>query len=76
MIEYLNYKTNSLFYYSESASIHNHENKALINPLFKLVNIEGDITQFDLFISHEAIKAAKNGKFEHWFYNEFMDAKA
>jgi len=42
-IQYLNYATNSLFYYSESAAKHNHENKALFNPLFKLVKIEGDI---------------------------------
>jgi pimeloyl-ACP methyl ester carboxylesterase len=45
------------------------------NCIKKFVNIEGDITQFDLFISHEAIMAAENGKFGHWFYNEFMDAK-
>jgi len=42
-IQYLNYETNSLFYYSEAAAKHNHENKALFYPLFKLVNIEGDI---------------------------------
>ncbi len=38
----------------------------------KFVNVEGDITQFDLFISHEAIKAVENGNFTHWFHNEFM----
>ncbi len=45
------------------------------NSIRKFVNIEGDITQFDLFISHETIKAAENGNFEHWFHNEFMKAK-
>ncbi len=45
------------------------------NIIKKFVNIEGNITQFDLFISHEAIKAAENGNFAHWFYDEFMKAK-
>ncbi len=45
------------------------------NSIKKFVNIEGDITQFDLFISHEAIKASENGNFANWFYDEFMMAK-
>ena len=41
----------------------------------KFVNIEGNITQFDLFISREAVKAAEDGNFTHWFYDEFMKSK-
>ena len=39
------------------------------------VNIEGDITQFDLFISYDAVEADKNNRFHEWFYNEFIDSK-
>ena len=38
----------------------------------KYVNIEGDITQFDLFISSEAVNAEKNGNFPAWFRENFM----
>ncbi len=40
--------------------------------IVKFVNIEGGITQYDLFISQKAVKAAETGKFEHWFHDEFM----
>ncbi len=43
--------------------------------IVKFVNIEGNITHFDLFISHEAVKAAEAGNFDHWFQNEFMTEK-
>jgi len=33
----------------------------------KYVNIEGDITQFDLTISKAAVQANKSGRFERWF---------
>ncbi len=42
------------------------------NKIVKFVNIEGGLTQLDLFISQEAVKAAENGNFTHWFYDEFM----
>jgi pimeloyl-ACP methyl ester carboxylesterase len=42
------------------------------NVIKKFVNIEGNITQFDLFISSNAVKAAEDANFEHWFYEEFM----
>ncbi|MHC4322386.1 MAG: alpha/beta fold hydrolase, partial [Planctomycetota bacterium] len=45
------------------------------NKIVKFVNIEGGITQFDLFISQEVIKVGEDGNFTHWFYNEFMMAK-
>lgn len=45
------------------------------NVIKKFVNIEGNITQFDLFISREAVKAAEEGNFTHWFYDEFMTSK-
>ncbi|ODS34023.1 MAG: putative aminoacrylate hydrolase RutD [Candidatus Scalindua rubra] len=41
----------------------------------KFVNIEGNITQFDLFISLEAIKAAEDENFVYWFYDDFMKSK-
>ena len=45
------------------------------NVIKKFVNIEGNITQYDLFISREAVKAAEEGNFTHWFYDEFMKSK-
>lgn len=45
------------------------------NVIKKFVNIEGNITQYDLFISREAVKAAEEGNFTHWFYDEFMTVK-
>ncbi|MCP4269499.1 MAG: alpha/beta hydrolase [Candidatus Brocadiaceae bacterium] len=45
------------------------------NSVKKFVNTEGNLTQFDLFISYEAVKAEENGNFKHWFYDEFMKAK-
>lgn len=33
----------------------------------KYINIEGDITQYDLTISRAAVQANKNGRFEKWF---------
>ena len=45
------------------------------NKIVKFVNIEGGITQYDLFISQEAVKAAEAGNFAHWFHDEFMTAK-
>ena len=44
------------------------------NKIVKLVNIEGGITQYDLFISQEAVNAAEAGNFTHWFHDEFMTA--
>ncbi len=43
--------------------------------IVKFVNIEGDITQYDLFISQEAVKAEKADNFTRWFHDEFMTAK-
>ena len=44
------------------------------NKIVKFLNIEGNITQYDLFISREAVKAAEAGSFTHWFHDEFMTA--
>lgn len=41
----------------------------------KFVNIEGDITQFDLFISGQAVEAANRGEFKEWFESVFMEQK-
>ncbi len=43
--------------------------------IVKFVNIEGGLTQYDLFISQEAVKAEETGNFTHWFHDEFMMAK-
>ena len=45
------------------------------NVIMRFVNIEGNLTQFDLFISREAVKAAEDANFTHWFYDEFMKSK-
>lgn len=37
----------------------------------KYINIEGDITQHDLFISSRAVKANDDGKFDDWFEEHF-----
>ena len=40
----------------------------------KYINIEGDITQCDLFISSEAVKAEEKENFLTWFREDFMIA--
>jgi pimeloyl-ACP methyl ester carboxylesterase len=45
------------------------------NEIPKFVNIEGNITQFDLFISQEAVRAAEKGNFTYWFHDAFITAK-
>ncbi len=37
----------------------------------KYINIEGDITQYDLFISGRAVEAYNKGEFDDWFENHF-----
>lgn len=39
----------------------------------KLVNIEGDLTEFDVFISNQAVRAQESGRFSTWFESEFKD---
>ncbi|MDM8552668.1 alpha/beta fold hydrolase [Desulfobacterales bacterium HSG2] len=41
----------------------------------KYVNIEGDITQFDIFISNQAVKAYEENRFNEWFYDEFINSE-
>lgn len=38
------------------------------------VNVEGDVTEHDLFISGRVVKAAENGDFEKWFAEDFLEA--
>jgi len=38
----------------------------------KYVNIEGDVTQFDLFISGRAVEADKLNRFDEWFREDLM----
>ncbi len=45
------------------------------NVIKKFVNIEGNVTQFDLSISREAVKAGEAGNFIRWFHDEFVKAK-
>ncbi|MGR3293592.1 MAG: alpha/beta fold hydrolase, partial [Candidatus Scalindua sp.] len=45
------------------------------NKIVKFINIEGGITQYDLFISLEAVKAAEADNFNSWFHDEFMTSK-
>lgn len=42
------------------------------NIIKKFVNVEGNLDQFDLFISNKAVNAAKDSNFEHWFSEEFI----
>lgn len=37
----------------------------------KYVNIEGDVTQYDLTISRAAVKAFEKGNFDQWYENDF-----
>ena len=39
------------------------------------VNVEGDITQFDVFISNHAVAAYKENRFYEWFHNDFMNTR-
>jgi pimeloyl-ACP methyl ester carboxylesterase len=45
------------------------------DKIAKFVNIEGGITQYDMFISQEAVKAAEADNFTSWFHDEFMTSK-
>ncbi len=44
------------------------------NIVKKYVNVEGDITEHDLFISGRVVKAAETGDFETWFAEDFLEA--
>lgn len=44
------------------------------NIIKKYVNIEGDITQFDQFLSAKAMKADNNNDFENWFNNVLLNS--
>lgn len=48
----------------------NSDEKRIIR---KCVNIEGDITQYDDFITREAVEAEKKNDFENWFIDRFMN---
>ena len=39
----------------------------------KYVNIEGDVTQYDDFITRDAVEAGKNNEFENWFVDRYMN---
>ena len=39
------------------------------------VNVEGDISPHDLFISGAAVAADDRGEFEHWFHDSFVEGK-
>lgn len=39
----------------------------------RFVNVEGDVTQFDLFISGKAVTADRQGRFREWF-RDFADS--
>jgi len=39
----------------------------------KYVNVEGDVTELDLFLSGRVVKAADEGDFEEWFDEEFLN---
>lgn len=41
----------------------------------KFVNIEGDLTQHDLIMSSQAVKAHQEGRFEDWLHHHLMDEK-
>jgi pimeloyl-ACP methyl ester carboxylesterase len=39
-----------------------------------IINAEGDLTSDDLFISRQAVEAARHGEFNRWFKEDFMEA--
>jgi len=41
----------------------------------KYVNVEGDVTQHDLFISNHAVNAHRRGGFDRWFNKRFAETK-
>ncbi|MBL7004776.1 MAG: alpha/beta hydrolase [Gammaproteobacteria bacterium] len=43
------------------------------NLVKSYINIEGDITQYDVFISRKAVEAEQEGRFYQWFYDDFMN---
>jgi pimeloyl-ACP methyl ester carboxylesterase len=50
-------------------------NSDRLGKVGKFVNVEGDVTQFDLFISGRAVEAASRGEFKQWFESDFMERK-
>lgn len=40
-----------------------------------LVNVEGNLTRADMFISSEAVKAEQQGRFTEWFATDFQQAR-
>jgi pimeloyl-ACP methyl ester carboxylesterase len=38
-----------------------------------LINVEGNLTPGDMFISGRAVAAAASGEFDRWFHSEFME---
>ncbi|MEW5923725.1 MAG: alpha/beta hydrolase [Candidatus Zixiibacteriota bacterium] len=43
------------------------------NIIKKYVNIEGDLTQYDLTISRASVKAFEKGNFDKWFETDFKE---
>lgn len=39
----------------------------------KYINVEGNLTELDLFLSGRVVKAAEENDFDEWFENKFMD---
>ena len=39
-----------------------------------LVNVEGDLTPHDIFISNQAVSADDRGDLERWFHEDFLEA--
>ena len=40
-----------------------------------MINVEGNVTASDTFISSEAFRASRSGRFEQWLTEEFMEKK-
>ena len=47
--------------------------KKYSNRAISLVNVEGDLTTADRFITDEALRAEREGRFEDWLRNDFAE---
>jgi pimeloyl-ACP methyl ester carboxylesterase len=61
--------------HSMGGDIATHLTASNSNRVLGLINIEGNLTPSDVFISRQAVNADELGDFEKWFTEEFMDKK-
>lgn len=61
--------------HSMGGDLATHLSASISNRVQGLINIEGNITPSDVFISRQAVNADELGDFERWFTEEFMDKR-